>query len=219
MASPQDEQIKVYEQLCNSYRAIDDFRAKLLGFLPLATGTGAFLLLTDQAKVLSMQNLFRPIGFFGLVITLGLFSYELYGIKKCDSLIKDGKDLEENVLKVRNGQFATRPHGVALLINEPFAASLIYPAVLAAWTFLAFAFPTLQDPLPSQSQGIGALKFQVVAEYRAIGVFLASFAVAFSYNVFLIRDDIKHALARVRTKFSGTPAAEKLPDQNASRHR
>jgi len=29
-----DEQLKVYEQLCNSYRAIDDFRAKLLGFLP-----------------------------------------------------------------------------------------------------------------------------------------------------------------------------------------
>jgi hypothetical protein len=27
-----------YEELCTSYRAIDDFRAKLLGFLPLVTG-------------------------------------------------------------------------------------------------------------------------------------------------------------------------------------
>lgn len=213
MASPQDEQLRVYEQLCNSYRAIDDFRAKLLGFLPLATGTGVFLLLTDQAKLLSMQNLFKPIGFFGLVVTFGLFFYELYGIKKCTRLIKVGRDLEKNVLKVSQGQFATRPPGVVLLINEVFAASLIYPAVLAAWTFLAFAFPTLQDPLPSQSQGIGPLKFQVVAEYRAIGVFLGSFALAFSYNVFLVKDDIKDAFAWVRTKLSRVaPADEKLPD-------
>jgi hypothetical protein len=202
MASPQDEQLKVYEQLCNSYRAIDDFRAKLLGFLPLATGTGVFLLLTDQAKLLSMQNLFRPIGFFGIVITLGLFFYELYGIKKCTRLIERGKHLEEKVLKVSDGQFATRPPGVALLINEPFAASLIYPAVLAAWTFVAFAFPTLQDPLPSQSQGIGPLKFQAVAQYWAIAVFLASFALAFSYNVYLVKNDIKEAFDRVRTRKS-----------------
>jgi hypothetical protein len=41
-----DEQRKaVYEQLCISCRAIDDFRANLLGFLPLATGTGVLLLL------------------------------------------------------------------------------------------------------------------------------------------------------------------------------
>ena len=193
MASPQDEQIKVYEQLCNSYRAIDDFRAKLLGFLPLATGTGVFLLLTDQAKILSMQNLLKPIGLFGFVVTLGLFFYELYGIKKCACIIEVGKDLEVNLLKVSKGQFATRPHGVALLINEPFAASLIYPAVLAAWTFLAFAVPTLQDPLPS---GTPPLKFQALAAYLAIGVFLASFAFAFSYNVFLSWDEIKDAFAR-----------------------
>jgi hypothetical protein len=34
-----------YEQLCNSYRAIDDFRSKLLGFLPLITGGGLILLM------------------------------------------------------------------------------------------------------------------------------------------------------------------------------
>jgi hypothetical protein len=35
MADSQDQKLKAYEQLCSSYRAIDDFRAKLLGFLPL----------------------------------------------------------------------------------------------------------------------------------------------------------------------------------------
>ena len=37
-----DEKLKAYEQLCMSYRAIDDFRAKLLGFLPLATARACF---------------------------------------------------------------------------------------------------------------------------------------------------------------------------------
>jgi hypothetical protein len=33
MAGPQDEQVRACQQLCNNYRTIDDFRAKLLGFL------------------------------------------------------------------------------------------------------------------------------------------------------------------------------------------
>ena len=33
----------VYREPCTSYRAIDDFRMKLLGLLPLATGAGIFL--------------------------------------------------------------------------------------------------------------------------------------------------------------------------------
>jgi hypothetical protein len=37
MSDSQDENLKTtYDQLCTSYRAIDDFRAKLLGFLPLS---------------------------------------------------------------------------------------------------------------------------------------------------------------------------------------
>jgi hypothetical protein len=38
------------------------------------------------------------------------------------------------------GQFTNRPYAVLRVINEPFAAGLIYPAVLAAWTFLALVF-------------------------------------------------------------------------------
>lgn len=43
-----------YKELCNSYRAIDDFRAKLLGFLPLATG-GVFLLHSKRQGVRSQH--------------------------------------------------------------------------------------------------------------------------------------------------------------------
>jgi len=134
----------VYNQLCTSYHAIDDFRAKLLGLLP--TGTGIFLLVTELLKAGIqkggggsqpdiIQTLSLPIGAFGFVIALGLFFYELYGIRKCAYLIEVGKSLERKL--GMSGQFEFRAPGIGGLINEPFAAGIIYPAVLAAWTFLA----------------------------------------------------------------------------------
>jgi len=77
----------VYDQLCKSYHAIDDFRAKLLGLLP--TGTGIFLLVPElfKAGILKagedsqpdfIRTLSLPLGIFGFAIALGLFSYELY---------------------------------------------------------------------------------------------------------------------------------------------
>jgi hypothetical protein len=60
-----DEELKVYDQLCISYRAIDDFRAKLLGFLPLVSGSGIFLLLndafTDATRTHLAPQFLRPI--------------------------------------------------------------------------------------------------------------------------------------------------------------
>jgi hypothetical protein len=133
MPDSQDDKLKTtYEQLCMSYRAIDDFRAKLLGFLPLATGTGIFLLFDNPTDL--PPRYLETVGAFGVFITLGLFAYELYGIKKCHSLIKAGQHLEDQ-MSIR-GQFKERPREVIRLINEPFAAGVIYPAVLAAWTYL-----------------------------------------------------------------------------------
>ena len=142
MSDEKNENLKaVYQQLCDSYRAIDDFRAKLLGFLPFATGTGIALLLGPLSN--QTQRYSSPIGAFGFAITFGLFCYELYGIKKCTCLIETGRQIEGQLLEGQlriHGQFLGRPNGVVGFINEPFAAGIIYPAVLAAWTFVAFAF-------------------------------------------------------------------------------
>src|SRR5688572_12002981 len=106
MDSQHDEQLKIYEQLCLSYHAIDDFRAKLLGFLPLASAGGAFLLLNDvfvpkeSTDLTTLTTLFvKPVALFGFVVTLGLLFYELYGILRCHALIAVGKHLERCVLK------------------------------------------------------------------------------------------------------------------------
>ena len=168
-----------YRELCTSYRAIDDFRAKLLGFLPLATGTGIFLLVTDEAKMKFVQAYFWPIGVFGFVITLGLFFYELYGIKKCTDLICAGRQLEEN-LDVKDGQFKKRPFGVLGFINEPFAAYVIYSAVLAAWIFWARAFPQSQDVTD-----VIKLQSQHAAQLAAISIaggFIGGFVASLFYS-------------------------------------
>jgi hypothetical protein len=126
----------VYQEICLSYRAIDDFRAKLLGLLPVVSGAGIGLLLGKDLD--APKPLWLPIGLFGFVVTLGLFAYELYGMKKCGSLIDAGRRAEADMNVP--GQFTNRPHSIAGLINEPFAAALVYPAVLAGWAFLALAY-------------------------------------------------------------------------------
>ena len=43
-----DALLGVYEEICKSHQAIDEFRMKLLGFLPLASLAGIFLLGKSQ---------------------------------------------------------------------------------------------------------------------------------------------------------------------------
>jgi hypothetical protein len=132
----------LYERVCESYHAVDDFRMKLLGLLPVATGTGVFLLLNGKAELLGqgggdVSDALFAIGAFGFAFTLGLFMYELFGIKKCHYLIVAGKQLEVEMGLL--GQFRSRPRELAGFINEPFASAIIYPASMAAWAFLAFS--------------------------------------------------------------------------------
>lgn len=72
----------VYKELCSSYRAIDDFRGKLLGFLPLASGTEVFLLIHGPTKSDVPQMAIPPIGAFGMLVTIGLFVFAIYGIRR-----------------------------------------------------------------------------------------------------------------------------------------
>ncbi len=126
-----------YTEVCHSYHLIDDFRARLLGFLPLVSGTGIFLLLSDTfIKSVNLSTKYLTvIGLFGFVITLGLLFYELRGVQRCLRLIAVGEELEK-LMGVR-GQFVRWPHSVGRFINEPIAAGIIYSMVLATWSYVA----------------------------------------------------------------------------------
>ena len=100
-----------YEELCRSHDRIADFRAKLLALLPIASGTGIFLLLNLNG-VEAEQYLLLNIGIFGCLITFGLFLYELRGIQRCKGLSHCGKELEKKLLGENShvGTFSGEPN-------------------------------------------------------------------------------------------------------------
>jgi hypothetical protein len=72
----------VYKELCSSYRAVDDFRGKLLGFLPLASGTEVFLLIHGPTKSdVPPNGPSHRLGAFGMLVMIGLFVFAIYGIR------------------------------------------------------------------------------------------------------------------------------------------
>lgn len=172
----------VYTQLCESYRAIDDFRTKLLAALPLASGTGIFLLIGKPDERIQDGSL-MPVGVFGFLAALGLYIFEIYRTRKCTHLILLEEFLEKEL--GIEGQFKHRPTGledfrlipksIAPLISEPFASGIIYPAVLAAWAFVA-----LYNPHASLATGLVAGT-----------LFVAGFFISLRYSWWLKDEDTK----------------------------
>jgi len=127
----------LYEEVCRAHDGIADFRAKLLAFLPLASGTGIFFLLT-ASKNLNFEFLL-PVGIFGCLVTFGLYLYELRGIQRCNILTKCGKQLEEKLLPHPNGlsTFSSEPEATFGFVGNTWAARIIYSTVLGGWAFVA----------------------------------------------------------------------------------
>jgi len=140
-----------YQEVCQSHRAITEFRGKLLALLPLASGTGIYLLMTKKAEPIETKHL-MAIGLFGCLVTLGLFLHERRGILQCGDLIKLGKALEKRMGLDEGeykGQFTleddyyNKPTGIRNFKNEFIgpvgAAYVIYLAMIAAWLYVAFS--------------------------------------------------------------------------------
>ena len=129
-----------YQEVCNSYQKIDDFRAKLLGLLPLASTGGIFLLLnTDLSSgtfSLYTEQIVLVVGLFGAIVTVVLFLYELRGIEKCSHLVEMGKCLE-NFMKVPNGGQFNLLYSNHRWWGKHLFASVIYPLAAGAWVYTA----------------------------------------------------------------------------------
>ena len=149
-----------YEEVCKSYHAIDDFRMKLLGLLPLASLVGLFTLAGDAAVLRGNADFAKAVTFiatFAALFTVALLVYEIRGILRCSALIRRGNELEAT-LGVR-GQFfvcleaheckGTGPRWVertASLFDAKLAACFIYSLVVWAWAFTALHFG-LEQPV------------------------------------------------------------------------
>jgi hypothetical protein len=167
--------LAAYGEVSKSHHAIDDFRMKLLGYLPLASLVGVFLLDVDNLIAREPANSVSSelIGFaamFALSLTLALFSYEIRGIRRCHNLIVEGQHIEDQ-LGIGHGQFHVcaeehkDPSAVAKVLNAKLAACTIYSLVFAGWLFIALRF----------GFGIGTLTCSVCAVVVGLLITLATF--------------------------------------------
>jgi hypothetical protein len=128
--------LAAYAEICKSYHAIDDFRMKLLGLLPLASIVAVAFL--DTSKILATaphdrsSELISFAAIFAAMLTLALFGYEVRGIQRSHNLITEGKHLEQ-LLGVRHGQFhvCEEEHASSPLraLNAKLMACVIYSLV------------------------------------------------------------------------------------------
>lgn len=142
MSDQMTQDIKtIYDEICKSHDGIAEFRAKLLGLLPLASGVGIFLVVGSDA--LTQKNVVAhliAVGLFGILITSGLFLYELRGIQKCNAFIKSAQELEKQLLPGNNlwkyGAFNFRQKSFRGIVGATGAALVIYPTVIGSWGYI-----------------------------------------------------------------------------------
>ncbi len=138
-AAPDTPDYKLaYEKLCESYHQISTFRAQLLALLPIVSGAGVVFLDRSEGEV--NPWLLSGLGVFGLLVTLGLFFYELRGIQRCKLLIEGGQKLEALLgLTAETGQFLGRAKAGKPLgfIGSETAGWVVYLTLIGSWAVLA----------------------------------------------------------------------------------
>jgi hypothetical protein len=98
---------KLYEQICAAVKTTDETSFRLLGLVPLVSGTGITAFLTaDKQLAWSAATFFLSV--FGASVTFALFRWELRNISHCKWLIARGAELEA-ALGLESGQFLGRP--------------------------------------------------------------------------------------------------------------
>jgi hypothetical protein len=143
----------LYEQICKQHDGIAEFRAKLLALLPFASGTGIFLLLQENGLADDQVSHLGVVGAFGIAVTTGLFLYELRGIQTCRALIIAAGRIEQALSASFTGAFRAKPK-TSWAIGASTAALLIYPAVVAAWTYVATVGSNPAKPLRAVFAGV-----------------------------------------------------------------
>jgi hypothetical protein len=133
---------QLYDEVCVNVRTTDDISFKLLGFVPLVSGSGIAVLLSTNTS-LSRLPLVIFVGLFGAVVTFGLFRWELKNITLCRWLINLGAALEQHRFGLAQGQFFKREERAAppkflgrWQMDKEGSERLIYGTAIVAWLLL-----------------------------------------------------------------------------------
>lgn len=161
-----------YTNLNTNIRFTDDISFKLLGLVPLFSGSGMLV------AVLKSEYLWSPaiyaIAAFGALVTLGLFRWELRNIQTCLWLISCGKALEQAEDPSKPGQFYQRP-GSPMGIGKTQAEKLIYGVTVFTWLLLPWlVYSTAQAKTNAAPTINETLNWIYIAFALVVGIFTAA---------------------------------------------
>ncbi len=129
---------KRYEQICKNITECDEISFKLLGLVPVVTGSTIFVIFLKGEVKLSPIIIF--ISLFGSIVTFGVFRWELRNIQTCKWLRERAAEIETKEFGLEKGQFAGRqdsPKFLGFPIGKTEAEEIIYIATIIAWLVLA----------------------------------------------------------------------------------
>lgn len=158
-----------YTHVNANIRFTDDISFKLLGLVPLFSGSGILVALLKSEYFWSPA--IYAMAAFGSLITLGLFRWELRNIQTCLWLIKCGASLELEEDATKAGQFYQRPDA-PMGIGKTKAEQLIYGVTIFTWLLLPWLiYTTAQaktNALPPLNQ---TLNYIYIAFAAIVGIF------------------------------------------------
>ena len=103
--APNEElSVEYYKEICSSIRFSDDISFKLLQIVPVLSGIGStILVILEKSQLLTSysSSVVLCLSISGVLITSGLFIWELRNISKCNWYIERAGDFERRFLKIK----------------------------------------------------------------------------------------------------------------------
>ena len=129
--------LREYGEVSSNFRLLTDIRFKLLGLVPAATVVTAVAAASGQQ---ALGALGFVVSLFGLVVVVGLITYNVRNDQLYDELVGRAADIERS-LGIRDGSYGFRPRAWLCLPLGPLgwtlshgnALVLIYGASVAVW--------------------------------------------------------------------------------------
>lgn len=134
--------LKEYSEVASNFRMLTDIRFKLLALLPIAAAAATTVTQESPGAIELGLSL------FGLVVTIGLLTYNTRNDQLYDELIARAGAIERS-LGIPEGAFANRPKtwlrieglfGRKWNVDHRVAISTIYSASIALWLFGIMAY-------------------------------------------------------------------------------
>ena len=140
-----------YEQICQSYYKIEEFRGRLLALWPILGGAAGGIALLASGK---LSGYLLPLGIFGFAVSVGVGIHEWTQTLRCAQLKEVARQLEEDMkLKENQSQFRTISDRYAInlgyaislrdlptkgrIIGTPVASVIVYLSVAIGWLYIA----------------------------------------------------------------------------------